>query len=78
MKDEQSHHLPDRLEIELHNDSENMAKSTGFSIPLYHHGNPVWRQGVDSAGAIDVAAIEIDRSAMPESAAYQLSIPPTS
>jgi hypothetical protein len=70
MKDEQSRHLPDRLEIELHNDPENMAKSTGFSIPLYRHGNPVWRQGVDSAGAIDVAAIEIDRSAMPESAAY--------
>jgi hypothetical protein len=69
--DEGSHHLPDRLEIELHNDPENMAKSTGFSIPLYRHGKPVWRQGLDSAGAIDVAAIEIDRSALPEMTVYR-------
>ncbi len=69
--DEGSGHLPDRLEIELHDDPENMAKSTVFSIPLYRHGEPVWRQGLDSAGAIDVAAIEIDRSALPETAVYR-------
>jgi S1-C subfamily serine protease len=69
--DEESHHLPDRLEIELHNDPENMAKSTGFSIPLYRSGKAVWRQGRDSAGAIDVAAIEIDRSVLPEPTVYR-------
>jgi S1-C subfamily serine protease len=66
-----SHHLPDRLEIELHNDPENMAKSIGFSIPLYRYGKAVWRQGLDSAGEIDVAAIEIDRSALPKPAVYR-------
>jgi hypothetical protein len=66
MMDEGSQHLPDRLEIELHNDAQNMAKSTGFSIPLYRHGKPVWRQGLDSA-----AAIEIDRSALPEKTVYR-------
>ncbi|WP_016921301.1 trypsin-like peptidase domain-containing protein [Methylocystis parvus] len=69
--DEQSHHLPDRVEIELHTDPENMAKSLGFSIPLYHHGKAVWRQGLDSGGEVDVAAIEIDRSALPESTVYR-------
>jgi S1-C subfamily serine protease len=69
--DEESHHLPDRLEIELHNDPENMAKSTGFSIPLYRNGNAVWHQGLDSAGEIDVAAIEIDRSVLPEPTVYR-------
>ena len=75
MMDEGSQHLPDRLEIELHNDPENMAKSTGFSIPLYRRGRPVWRQGLDSAGAIDVAVIEIDRSALPEMTVYRAFSP---
>jgi S1-C subfamily serine protease len=69
--DEESHHLPDRLEIELHNDPENMAKSTGFSIPLYRNGKAVWHQGLDSAGEIDVAAIEIDRSVLAEPTVYR-------
>jgi len=63
--DAPSDHFPDRVEIELHTDSENVAASTGFSIPLYRNGQSVWRQGVDTAGEIDVAAIEIDRDALP-------------
>lgn len=69
--DEVSKHLPDRLEIEIHIDSENLAKSTGFSIPLYLNGKAAWRQGLDSAGEIDVAAIEIDRSALPATTVYR-------
>ncbi len=44
---------------------ENMAMSTGFSIPLYENGKSVWRQGVDAGGEVDVAAIEIERGALP-------------
>lgn len=69
--DEQSHHLPDRVEIELHTDPENMARSTGFSIPLYQKGKAVWRQGLDAGGEIDVALIEIDRAALPDPTAYR-------
>ena len=58
-------HHPDRLEIELHLDAENLALSTGWSIPLFGDGKAVWRQGADSAGAIDVAVIELDRAALP-------------
>ncbi|HAY28819.1 MAG TPA: trypsin, partial [Candidatus Accumulibacter sp.] len=63
--DEPSRHFPDRIEIELHVDPANLAESRNFSIPLYRGGRSLWRQGEDSAGAIDVAVIEIDRGALP-------------
>jgi S1-C subfamily serine protease len=64
--DETNNHRPDRIVIELHIDPNNLADSTGFSIPLYRDGRAVWRQAVDAAGEVDVAAIEIDRAALPE------------
>ncbi len=73
--DEASGHLPDRIELELHPDPGNLASSIGFSIPLYAGGTAVWRQARDAAGEIDVAAIEIDRGALPESVAYRAFTP---
>ena len=70
MIDEASKHFPDRIEIELHADPDNLAESIQFSIPLYRDGISLWRQGLDSAGEIDVAVIEIDRAALPESTVY--------
>jgi S1-C subfamily serine protease len=64
--DEASDHRPDRLEIELHADRDNITEIKGFSIPLYRDGKPLWRQGVDSGGMVDIAAIEIERAALPE------------
>ena len=75
MIDAPSKHVPDRIEIELHVDASNMAKSTGFSMPLYRGGNSVWRQGTDTAGEIDVAVIEIERSALPVTAVYRAFTP---
>jgi len=69
--DEASQHVPDRLEIELHIDPDNMAQSAMFSIPLYRDGAGVWRQGVDGGGQIDVAAVEIERAALPASTIYR-------
>jgi S1-C subfamily serine protease len=63
--DAPSRHFPDRIEIELHVDPENLAESTGFSIPLYRDGDRTWRQAVDSAGEIDVAVIELERAQLP-------------
>jgi len=63
--DEPSRHFPDRIEIEVHTDPGNLARSTGFSIPLYRGGKGVWRQGLDAGGEIDVAVIEIERAALP-------------
>jgi S1-C subfamily serine protease len=73
--DEPSDHLPDRVEIELHIDPDNMASSTGFSIPLYRDGKAVWRQGIDAGGQIDVAVIEIERAALPQTTVYRAFTP---
>ncbi len=75
MIDKPSKHFPDRIEVELHIDPDNMAKSTGFSIPLYRNGKSLWRQGLDTAGEIDVAVIEIERPALPATAVYRAFTP---
>ena len=73
--DEPSAHFPDRIEIELHTDPDNMAQSIGFSIPLYRSGKSIWRQGLDSGGDIDIAVIELQRSALPASLVYSAFTP---
>lgn len=73
--DEPSKHFPDRLEIELHTDPDNLAESTGFSIPLYRNGKSVWRDAVDGAGAVDVGVIRIERGALPAATVYRAFTP---
>jgi len=63
--DEPSKHHPNRIEIELHTDAADLGKSTGLSMLLFADGRSCWRQGRDAAGEIDVAVIELDRSALP-------------
>ncbi len=63
--DEPSQHHPNRIEIELHTDAANLGQSTGLSMLLFLDGQAQWRQGRDASGDIDVAVIEIDRSALP-------------
>jgi hypothetical protein len=59
----------------LHTDPENLARSIGFSIPLYRNGQALWRQGGDAGGSVDVAVIEINRAALPRSIAYRAFSP---
>ena len=73
--DEPSGHWPDRIEIELHDNPDNLAQSTRFSIPLFDGEQRVWRQGTDAAGDIDVAAIELYRNALPETAILRAFTP---
>jgi hypothetical protein len=73
--DEPSEHFPDRVVIELHTDPDNLAQATGFSIPLYRDGKSIWRQGLDAAGEIDVAMIEIERAALPADTLYRAFTP---
>ncbi|WP_271408013.1 S1 family peptidase [Pseudomonas sp. Q1-7] len=73
--DTPSRHFPDRLEIELHTDRHNVARSCGFSVPLYRDGKSLWRQGRDTAGGVDVALIEIERSALPKAMVYNAFTP---
>src|SRR5260221_12165453 len=76
MIDEPSKHFPDRIEIELHIDPDNMAKSTGFSIPLYRHGKSLWRQGLDTADEVDVAEVESERAGVPATQVAPACAPP--
>ncbi len=73
--DSPSAHFPDRIEIELHVDAANLARSIGFSMLLYRDGKSVWRDGLDAAGEIDVAVLEIERAALPASTAYRAFTP---
>ena len=75
MHDAPSGHHPDRVEIGLHVDPANAAASTGFSIPLYRAEKRLWKQTSDRGGEIDVALIEIDRSAFPATATYRAFTP---
>jgi hypothetical protein len=68
-------HFPDRVEIEVHVDRDNLAACSGFSIPLYRNGAPVWRHGFDAAGGIDVAVVQLERAALPSTMVYRAFTP---
>lgn len=73
--DAQSNHFPDRIEIEVHTDPANLTLSADVSIPLHLDGQPIWREGTDQAGEVDVAAIEIDPALLPATALYRAFTP---
>lgn len=61
-----SGHQPNRIEVEMHTDIEDLTQAVAFSVMLYDKGKAVWRQGRDGGGDIDVAVIELDRSVLPD------------
>lgn len=73
--DEDSGHRPDRLELELHLDPDNVTQSTGLSVLLYKDGLAVWRQGRDKDSEIDVAVMEIDQAQLPKGLAIRAYSP---
>ena len=73
--DKATQHAPDRLEIELHVDANDLTRSVRFSILLYEDGKAAWRQGRDAGGDIDVAVLEVDRSRLPASAVIHAFTP---
>jgi hypothetical protein len=68
--DDENDHHPDRIVIKFHVDPGNATRTTDFSIPLYHDALSAWVAGTDTAGKIDVAVIEVDRSALPTDVAF--------
>ena len=69
--DEASDHVPDRLLVELHVDVADMARAVDLRVPLYAGSMRTWREGVDRDGPVDVAAIELQRSALPDNVIYR-------
>ena len=68
-------HLPDRIEIELHTDPDNLTQAIALSVWLYRDGRAIWHQGGDGAGDIDVAAVELDPQALPTADVLQAFTP---
>jgi S1-C subfamily serine protease len=66
LHDEATGHFPDRVEIVLHVDATDLTRTAVLSVLLYCEGRATWRQGVDSAGEVDVAVLELDRKALAE------------
>lgn len=64
-------HSPDRVEIDLHVDPSRLGEVQTVSLGLHAHGQARWREGRDAGGAIDVATLEIDESALPEASAWR-------
>lgn len=69
--DEPTEHRPDRLEIEVHTDPQNMTATTKVSILLYAAGKAVWREAADTGGPIDVAVMALDPAALPAAASIR-------
>lgn len=69
--DAPSNHFPDRIEIDLHSDKLDLTRYNAFSIPLYANGLSLWRQATDSAGEVDVAAIELQAGNLPPATVLQ-------
>jgi S1-C subfamily serine protease len=73
--DDASGHHPDRIELTLHRDEVDLTRWAVARLPLYANGRSLWRDGRDSAGPIDVAALELDRSALPQPLALRAFTP---
>lgn len=69
--DEPSGHSPDSVEIQCHTDATDLARVQSLRLPLYADGRARWRQAQDGGGDIDVAALEIPLSDLPQPHAMQ-------
>ncbi len=63
-------HRPDRIELEIHINPENIAQVSNYSIPLYKNSKAVWSEIADAGGSVDIVAIEINRQALPNSIVF--------
>lgn len=69
--DAPSAHAPDRLEIGLHTDADDLTQHAVVSLPLYERGLACWRAAADSGGPVDVAVLEIDPAQLPHGAVIE-------
>ena len=69
--DAESGHFPDRIEIGVHTDTQDLRQHAVASLPLYRDGLGQWREATDSGGAVDVAVMEIPPGTLPAGAMMQ-------
>ena len=73
--DEPSQHNPDRIEITVHTDAQDLTQSVQYSMPLYRNGLGLWRTAKDTGGEVDVGALESERGKLPKTATYHAFTP---
>ncbi|MEY4766995.1 MAG: hypothetical protein RI907_3668 [Pseudomonadota bacterium] len=71
LTDRWSQHFPDRIDIELHTDAQDLTRCVSFDIPLYRDGQALWLEATDSAGVVDVVTIEIEMDHLPRDVVLQ-------
>ena len=64
-------HRPDRIEIGVHTDVQDLSRYTVVSLPLQVDGIGQWREAPDTAGLVDVAAMEVPAALLPAGAVLQ-------
>jgi hypothetical protein len=69
--DADSAHFPDRVQIGVHTDTQDLTRHALVTLPLYREGLGQWREATDSGGAVDIAAIEIEAGSLPRDAQLQ-------
>lgn len=69
--DAESAHFPDRIEIGVHTDRQDLTRHAVVSLPLYRDGLSQWREATDTGGAVDIAAMDIPAAALPADAVLQ-------
>lgn len=69
--DAESAHYPDRIEIDVHTDTQDLTRYATVSLPLWRDGVQQWREASDRGGAVDIAMMEIAPGSLPASAALQ-------
>ena len=63
--DAKTGHAPDRIEIVLHTDTQDLTQLAVLSILLHRQGLSVLRNARDTGGEIDVATVELDKATLP-------------
>lgn len=69
--DAASKHFPDRIEIGVHTDTQDLTRHAVLALPLYEDGLGLWREASDSGGTVDVAALPVPAHLLPPDSALQ-------
>lgn len=59
IQEAQEHH-PDRLQLSLHSDPDDLQRRSDLSIPLYFDGAPQWLEHPQYESAVDLVAVPIN------------------
>jgi len=69
--DPASEHRPNRIELSLHRLGSDLRLRNTVSLWLYGQGLALWRQARDSAGDVDVVALEIPLAVIPADSCWR-------